>query len=161
MLQNKRLTKEQALPKIKQYCTYQERSHKDVKDKLYSYGLYSRDVEALVTQLIEEEYVNEERFARQYAGGKFRMKGWGRVRIAYALQQKQVSSRIIKLALKEIEDSAYMFTLQKLATAKWKSLEMEPPLSQKGKTYSFLVNKGFEAPLVQKILAELSQTGKK
>ncbi|HEV8079593.1 MAG TPA: hypothetical protein VGP43_02700 [Chitinophagaceae bacterium] len=79
-----KLTKEQALPKIKLYCAYQERCHKEVKEKLYSLGLYKKDVEQLISQMIEENYLNEERFAIQYAGGKFRMNKWGRIKIKHA-----------------------------------------------------------------------------
>ncbi len=64
-----KLTKEQALYKIKQYCIYQERCHEEVKEKLYSFRLYKTDVEETLSKLIEENYLNEERFAIQYAGG--------------------------------------------------------------------------------------------
>ena len=120
-----KLSKEQALPKIKQYCTYQERCHAEVKEKLYAFGLYKKDVEQLMSQLIEENYLNEERFAIQYAGGKFRMNQWGRIKIKYALKQKQVSDYCIKKALKEINESDYKKTLQKLAEKKLKTLKKE------------------------------------
>ena len=87
----KKFSKEQALPKIKQYCAYQERCHSEVKEKLYSFGLYKKDVDQLMAHLIEENYLNEERFAIQYAGGKFRMKIWGKVKLKLALRQMQVS----------------------------------------------------------------------
>src|SRR5215212_8377851 len=103
----KKFSKEQAWPQIKQYCAYQERCHSEVKEKLYSYGLYKNDAEQLMAQLIEENYLNEERFAIQYAGGKFRMNQWGRVKIKYALRQMQVSEYSIKKALKQISESDY------------------------------------------------------
>ena len=120
-----KLSKEQALPKIKQYCTYQERCHAEVKEKLYAFGLYKKDVEQLMSQLIEENYLNEERFAIQYAGGKFRMNQWGRIKIKYALKQKQVSDYCIKKALKEINETDYKKTLHKLAEQKLKTLKSE------------------------------------
>src|SRR5688500_6130993 len=104
MLQKKRLTPEQAFQKIKQYCAYQERSHAEVKEKLYSFSLFKSDVESLISRLIEEDYLNEERFAKMFAGGKFRMKHWGRVKIRYELKQKQVSEYNIKKALQEIAE---------------------------------------------------------
>ena len=107
----KRLTKEQALPKIKHYCTYQERSHKEVKEKLYGFGLYKTDVEELLAQLIEEDYLNEERFAIQYAGGKFRMKQWGRVKIQSGLQERQVSTYCIRKAISAIDAADSWFLL--------------------------------------------------
>jgi regulatory protein len=120
-----KLTKSQALPKIKQYCAYQERCHQEVKEKLYSFGLYKNDIDQLIAQLIEENYLNEERFAQHYAGGKFRMKHWGRNKIKQALKQKQVSDYCIKKAMKEIDDEVYMKTLHKLAEQKLKTLKGE------------------------------------
>ena len=81
------MTPGQALPKIKQYCAYQERSHSEIKDKLYGFGLRKNEVEEILATLIEENYCNEERFAEQFAGGKFRMKQWGRIKIRRALQE--------------------------------------------------------------------------
>ena len=106
-------TPQQSIPKIKQYCAYQERCHAEVRDKLYSFGLYKKDAEFIISQLISENYLNEERFAILYAGGKFRIKQWGRVKIKHALRQKQVSEYSIKKALKEISESDYKKTLQK------------------------------------------------
>src|ERR1700740_2162465 len=97
------LTKEQALQKARHFCGYQERHHREVKEKLYGFGLYKNDVEELLSKLIEENYLNEERFAIQFAGGRFRIKQWGRVKIKYALKQKQVSEYCIKKALKAID----------------------------------------------------------
>src|ERR1035437_6953951 len=130
---NTKLSKEQALLKIKEYCAYQERCHAEVKEKLYAFGLYKKDVEQLISQLIEENYLNEERFAIQYAGGKFRMNQWGRIKIKYALKQKQVSDYCIKKALKEISDADYTKTLQKLAEQKLKTLKNESNVFRKRK----------------------------
>jgi regulatory protein len=150
---NTKLSKEQALPKIKQYCTYQERCHAEVKEKLYAFGLYKKDVEQLMSQLIEDNYLNEERFAIQYAGGKFRMNQWGRIKIKYALKQKQVSDYCIKKALKEINESDYKKTLQKLAEQKLKTLKGENNVfSKKKKLQDYLLQKGYEGELVREIL---------
>ena len=149
---NTKLSKEQALPKIKQYCTYQERCHAEVKEKLYAFGLYKKDVEQLISQLIEENYLNEERFAIQYAGGKFRMNQWGRVKIKYALKQKQVSDYCIKKALKEINESDYKKTLQKLAEKKLKTLKGEKNIFiKKRKLQDYLLQKGYEGELVRAV----------
>ena len=146
----KKFSKEQALPKIKLYCAYQERCHAEVKEKLYSFGLYKNGVEQLMAQLIEENYLNEERFAIQYAGGKFRMNQWGRVKIKYALRQKQVSDYSIKKGLKEISESDYKKTLQKLAEQKLKTLKNESNVfSKKKKLHDYLLQKGYEGELVK------------
>ncbi len=150
---NTKLSKEQALPKIKQYCTYQERCHAEVKEKLYAFGLYKKDVEQLMSQLIEENYLNEERFAIQYAGGKFRMNQWGRIKIKYALKQKQVSDYCIKKALKEINESDYKKTLQKLAEQKLKTLKGEKNIFiKKRKLQDYLLQKGYENELVREVV---------
>lgn len=143
----------QALQKIKHYCKYQERSHREVKEKLYSFGLYKKEVEQILTQLIEEDYVNEERFATQFAGGKFRMKHWGRVKIRYELQQKGISTYCIKIGLKEIEEDVYLATLEKIAVKKWESLHAEHYITRQAKTTSYLMHKGYEADLIRKVIA--------
>lgn len=147
--------KEKALQKIKHYCAYQERSHKEVKEKLYGFGLYKSEVEMLLTQLIEENYLNEERYAMAYAGGKFRMKQWGRQKIKYALKQKQVSEYCIKKALKAIDDADYEKTFRKLALEKRAALKAEKsPLDKKRKLQQYLLQKGFEPALISGILNE-------
>lgn len=150
-----RLTKEQALPKIRHYCVYQERSHKEVKEKLYGYGLFKPDVELLLSQLIEEDYLNEERFAIQFAGGKFRMKGWGKVKIMMGLKEKFISAYCIKKGLAAIDEAAYQQTLQKQAEKKWESLKGEQHISRQGKTRNYLLQKGFEPALIQQALGNL------
>jgi len=161
MLQKKRLGREQALQQIKHYCAYQERSHSEVKEKLYSFGLWKEDVETIIAQLIEENYLNEERYAKVFAGGKFRMKKWGRVKIKYALKQKKVSEYCIKQGLKEIEEDQYRDTLKDLLQQKWKSLRSEKNLFiKRRKATDFLVQKGYETELVSEALAELQDSGK-
>jgi len=88
-------TPQQALPKAKNYCAYQERCHSEVKDKLYGFGLNKNETEQIISTLIEENYLNEERFAISFAGGHFRIKNWGRIKIKIALKQKKVSDYCI------------------------------------------------------------------
>ena len=138
------------------FLVYQERSHKEVKEKLYGYGLFKRDVEALISQLIEEEItLNEERFAIQFAGGKFRMKQWGKVKIMMGLKEKYISPYCIKKGLSEIDDAAYQKTLHQLAEKKWASLKGEQYISREGKTRNFLLQRGFESALVQQAIGKL------
>ena len=152
------LTKEQALQKIKHYCAYQERCHQEVKEKLYSLGMHRKDVDELISQLIEENYLNEERFAIQYAGGKFRMNHWGKVKIKYALKQKQVSEYCIKKALLQIDNDAYIKTLEKLATEKQHLLKNETNHFIKlRKVQDYLLQKGFESDLIKDALDQLKQ----
>ena len=148
----KYLTKEQALQKLKHYCAYQERCHAEVKEKLYNLGVWKKEHDEIIATLIEENYLNEERFAIAYAGGRFRIKQWGRVKIKYELKQKQVSEYCIKKALKQIEEEDYLKTLQKLANQKYASLKSEQHLIRKKKTMDYLLAKGFEMDLVKGVV---------
>jgi regulatory protein len=145
----KHLTKEQALQKLKHYCGYQERCHAEVQEKLFSLGIWKKDHDEIMATLIEEDYLNEERFAFAFAGGKYRMKQWGRVKIKYELRQKQVSDYSIKKALKQIDEEQYRQTLQKLATERYAALKSEQHLVRKKKTIDYLVQKGYENELVR------------
>ena len=148
--------KEKAWQKIKHYCAYQERSHKEVKEKLDGFGLYKADVEMLLTQLIEENYLNEERFALAFAGGKFRMKQWGRQKIKYELKQNQVSDYCIKKALAAIDGEQYEKVLYKMATGKLNALKTEKNLLlKKRKLQQYLMQKGFETAIITKVIDEL------
>lgn len=145
------LTKEQALQKLKHYCAYQERCHSEVKDKLYTLGVWKNQHDEIIAALIEEGYLNEERFAIAYAGGKYRIKQWGRVRIKYALKQKQVSEYCIRKALKQIDEDDYLSTLKKLWEEKYASLKGDQYLLRKKKTIDYLVAKGYETSLIQQV----------
>ena len=151
-MQKKLLNKEQALQKMKQYCGYQERSHYEVKQKLWDIGSYASDHDEIISTLIEEDYLNEERFAKQYAGGKFRMKDWGRIKIYYGLKEKQVSEYNIKKAMKEIDEEIYVQKLQQLAEKKYESLKGEQYLVRKKKTMDYLMQKGYESNLVHRFV---------
>ncbi len=151
----KYLTKEQALQKLKHYCAYQERCHSEVKEKLYQLGVWKNEHDEIIATLIEENYLNEERFAIAFAGGRFRIKQWGRVKIRYELKQKQVSEYCIKKALKGIEEETYLNVLNKLAKEKYAALKAEQYLVRKKKTMDYLIGKGFEMELVRAAVEKL------
>lgn len=149
VMYKQQLTKEQAHQKAKHYCAYQERCHSEVKEKLYGFGLRKSEVEELLSKLIEEDYLNEERFAVQFTGGRFRMKQWGRVKIKYELKQKQVSEYVIRKALKIIDEDDYLSMLQKLFEQKQKQLSSEKNIFiKKRKLQDFLLQKGYELNLI-------------
>ena len=152
-MQQKNFTPQQALQKIKHYCAYQERCHSEVKNKLYSFSLHKNEVEQIISTLIEDNFLNEERFAIQFAGGHFRAKNWGRVKIKYELKQKQVSDYCIKKALQKIDEDEYLKTLDKLAAAKINLLKSEKNIFiKKRKLQDYLQQKGFEVELIKEIL---------
>lgn len=157
MLPRKQLTKEQALQKLKHFCAYQERSHAEVKEKLYNLGVWKKDHDWIIATLIEENYLNEERFAIAFAGGRFRMKRWGKVKIRYELKQKQVSDYCIKKALQQIDEAGYLLTLEKLAREKHASLKQEQYLVRKKKTMDYLLQKGYEPTLVSAAVNQLTE----
>ena len=150
------LTPNQALQKIKYFCSYQERCHSEVKQKLYDYGLYQKEVDDIVAKMVEENYLNEERFAIQYAGGKFRLKHWGRNKIKYSLKQKQVSDYCIRKGLNQIDDDAYEATFQKLFDEKLRTLKSEKNIfTKKRKLQDHLVQKGYESDIIRSAINKL------
>lgn len=152
----KTFTRDQALQKLKHYCAYQERCHQEAREKAYELGQHKKEVEELISALIEENYLNEERFAIQYAGSKFRLKHWGRVKIKYSLKQKQVSEYCIKKALKEIDEDDYLQTLEKLSAEKKILLADEANIFIKmRKMQDYLLQKGFESDLIREIVNQL------
>jgi len=147
---------EKALQKIKHYCAYQERSHYETREKLYSLGLYKNQVELIMSTLVEEKYLNEERFAIAYAGGKFRMNKWGRLKINYALSQKKVSSYCIKQGLASIDEKAYEQSIIDLAAAKSRSLSSEKNEGVKRKKIiQTLLQKGYEFDIISRVIKNI------
>lgn len=150
----KRLTKEQAFQKVKHFCGYQERCHSEVKEKLFSLGVGKMERDEIVAMLIEENYLNEERFAIAFAGGRFRIKQWGRIKIRSELKKRRVSDYCINKALKQINDIEYLQTMKKLADKYSSSLKEEAEIIRKKKTIDYLMQKGFEGELVYRLVKE-------
>lgn len=144
----------QALIKAEKYCAYQERSHKEVRDKLYSFGLFKIDVEKIITQLITSGFLNEERFAKAFAGGKFRMKKWGRKKIEAELKKKDVSKNCIRIGLKEIDETEYRKTLSDLVKKKNKSMMELNAFKRRSKLALYVIGKGYEPELVWSYLMD-------
>lgn len=144
----------QALAKAQDWCAYQERCQQEVRDKLYSYGLHQDDVENIISQLISDNYVNEERFAKAYVGGKFRIKKWGRHKIKAGLRARKISEYCMKKALEEIDDKEYLKTLRKLLEAKSKLIKEKNGIQKKYKLLSYAASKGYEQSLIMEILNE-------
>lgn len=156
MEENKKqkLTTQQALIKAASYCAYQERCHEEVMEKLSEWGIYSDEAGNILLKLIEQNYLNEERFAKAFAGGKFRVKHWGRIKINSELKFRKVSDYCIRMAMKEINEDDYLETLKKLADEKYDSIKEKNPLIKKNKTAIFLMNKGYEPDLIWDILKQ-------
>jgi regulatory protein len=157
VINKKSLTKEQALQKLKHFCRYQERCHSEVKEKLYNLGVWNKDHDEIISKLIEEGHLNEERFAIAFAGGRFRIKQWGRVKIKYELKQKQVSDYSIKKALRQIDEEEYIKILTQLAKHKYALLKKEQWLVRKKKTTDYLLQKGYEHDLISNVITAITE----
>ena len=145
-------TQKQALIKAESYCAYQERCQQEVRDKLYSWGLHEIQVENVIADLIASNFINEERFAKAYAGGKFRIKKWGRVKISIELKRRKISTYCIKKGLAEIEEEEYIKTLQKVAEVKIKAMKERDSKKKKYKVMNYLLLRGFENDLVVEVV---------
>ncbi len=148
-IKKERLTPMQALQKLQQYCAYQERCHSEAKTKLYNYGLTTNEVDNCITELITENYLNEERFAIAYAGGKFRIKKWGRVKIKYELAKKQVSIYCIKKALLQIDTEQYYTHFEQLYIKRLDAVRKEKNIfAKKKKIRDYLLQHGYESEMI-------------
>jgi len=147
-----------AVQKAADYCAYQERSQQQVRDKLYEYGLHQDQVEEALSELIVQGFINEERFAKAFAGGKFRMKRWGKKKIAMGLKQHRISDYCIRKGMEEIDPDDYYETLLSLAEKKLASIKSESDYILKGKTTQYLLGRGFEADLVREAIEEVLNT---
>lgn len=151
-----RATPGEALKKAERFCAYQERSHQEVKRKLFDLGLYGADVDQVMAQLIEQNFLNEERFARSFARGKFRMKSWGKYRIERELKQRQISPYCIRAALTEIEDVEYQQALALLLRKRLGSLPTDlHAAALRQNLTQFAMRRGFEMELIYTELAKL------
>ncbi|GAA0892507.1 regulatory protein RecX [Fulvivirga kasyanovii] len=149
------LTVKEAKLKAADYCAYQERTQQQVRDKLFDLGLTSDEVEDVLTDLITEGFINEERFAISYAGGKFRMKKWGRIKITHHLKALNISDYCINRGLAEIDEEDYRETLHQLLEKKRQSVSGENQYVMGKKIASFLIQKGYEPHLVWDLIREL------
>src|SRR5690348_11448792 len=138
------LTPNEAFESAKKYCAFQERSHTEVRYKLVEWGLRGNDLEQVMAKLIEEGFLNEERFASAFAGGKFRMKHWGKKKIEQELKRKGVSSYLINKAVNELKDDDYKNSLKQLLEKKAAAIHEKNIFTKKQKLSNFLIGKGYE-----------------
>ena len=144
-----------AYSRITRFCAYQERSHQEVREKLSELGLNTEDTDALLARLITDGFVNEERFAKIFAGGKFRIKKWGRIKIEHALQSHNISSRCISIGLREIDGEDYTRTLTQIISSKAETVRRDDPYQKWDVVSKYAIGKGYEPDLVWNIIREL------
>ncbi len=148
----KRIGPEEALLKAQQYCAWQERCHSEVRYKLLEWGIFGDTLEEIIAALITEDFLNESRFARAYARGKFRLKGWGKIRITQELRQRKISSNCIREAFMEIDDSEYVSALSAILQRKAAEITADSPFEKQQKLMRFALQRGFESELIREIL---------
>lgn len=139
--------------KIRNYCLYQERSHSEVRNYLLQLEIYGDTLEEIIAQLIQDDLLNEERYALQYARGKFRIKQWGKIKIQVALKQKKISDYNIKKALLQIDDEEYvacLLILYRKHFVQYQKVNSKKIATQK--TIQYLMQKGYEYAIIKEII---------
>ncbi|MFA7446032.1 MAG: RecX family transcriptional regulator [Flavobacteriaceae bacterium] len=136
---------QELLQKAERFCAYQERCHKEVAQKLYELGASPQESDEILSHLIQNNFLNEERFARSFARGKHRIKKYGKVRIISELKFRNISKYNIDKALQEISDEEYEATFAELSEKTWASLTEKNKLKKKKKFCDFLLRKGYES----------------
>ena len=149
------LTVNEAKKKLEHYCAYQERCHKEVRQKLKDMNMIPEAIDAIVVHLLEHDFLNEERFAKTFVSGKFNIKKWGKRRLVQELKQKDIAKYNINIALAMISDKEYIDTFNVLAENKLKSIRETNSLKKKKKLADYLVYRGWEPHLVYDKVNEL------
>lgn len=148
-------TLDEAKRALERYCVYQERCHKEVRQKLFDMRMIPEAVDEVVVHLLQHDFLNEERFARAYVRGKFKHKHWGRVRLVQELKQKQISKFNIESALKELDDLDYYGAFEALAAQRCQQIKEPNTYKKRKKLADYLLYRGWESALVYEKVIEL------
>jgi regulatory protein len=151
-------SRDEAVLNIQKYCALQERCHQEVRFKLIEHGIYGDLLEELIADLISNDFLNEERFAKTYARGKFRMKNWGRNKIMHELKLRKVSNYCINEALKEIDENDYIQILEKIIEKKITSATFKNQFDRLKKLTDFALSKGYEYEIIQDVIKKIVTT---
>ena len=151
MQSSKTYTVQEAKVALERYCVYQERTHQEAASKLVKMGMITEAREVVLLHLYQHDFINETRFAKVYAGGKFRINKWGRLKIKKGLLQKGVSTANINEGLAEIDTEEYSSVLQELATKKQQLIKAKNPYEKKQKLTRYLQQKGYEMNLIYEL----------
>jgi len=155
MKSEKTYTVAEATKLMENYCAYQERCHKEVEQKLYDLNMIHEAREKIMLHLLQHNFLNEERFSKAFARGKFSIKNWGRIRIVNELKFKNVSAYNIKTALKEIDEADYLNTIEKVAEKKWALIKEPNTFKKRSKLLTYLSSKGYESELIYEVVNRL------
>lgn len=145
----------EGLIKLQRYCAYQDRCHKEVRDKLKELGFYGDDLGQIIVALIEEKFLDEERFVISFVRGKYRYKKWGRNKIKQELRQKDISPYCLKIGMKAIDETEYLGNLIHVLEKKNERTTAKSLFERKAKLATFAIGKGYESHLVWQTINEL------
>lgn len=148
---------EEIRKKMEYYCAYQDRCHEEVYQKLFSFSLSTQEKEELMVYLIENNFLNEERFAKSFVRGKFNYKNWGKIRIVSELKFRKISSTLITIALKEVKDEDYIKKFNELTYKHWESLTESNSLKKRKKFCDYFIRRGWESDLLYEKVKELEK----
>ena len=154
-MNNLDLTLKEIERKLQYYCSYQDRCHKEVIEKLKTYKIKFSDLNLIVSNLINENFLNESRFSKSFVRGKFNIKNWGKVRIQNELKKRNISTYNISLGMKEINEKDYHKKLDYIFNKKLSSLNGISCGSKKKKIISFLIYRGWETNLIYERLNQI------
>ena len=146
------LTPDQVLDKMAKYCAYQERCVKDVRDKLKTFDLPQKEKDKIIDYLVDNRFVNDERFARSFVRGKINQSGWGLNKIRFHLIQKGIAKDIIDEALGQTDEETYRQRLIDILKTKSKTVKAENDFERKRKLAAYAMQKGFEGSLVWEVI---------
>jgi len=156
MKNEKSYTVDEATKLMENFCAYQERCHKEVDRKLYDLHMIPEAREKIMLHLLQHNFLNEERFSKAFARGKFSIKNWGRIKIVNELKFRNISSYNIKTALNEIDDQDYLKTLQKIAEKKWVLIKEPNAFKKRSKLLTYLSSKGYESELIYEVAKRIN-----
>jgi regulatory protein len=151
----KSFTVDELKRKLENYCVYQDRCHKEVEQKMREYDLIPEARELILLSLLKDNFLNEERFSKSFARGKFRIKSWGKQRIVRELKFRDISAYNIKTALKEIDEQEYIKTIYRITENRNAVISESNFYKRKKKLIDFLMRKGFENDLIYKVVKEV------
>ncbi|MEM9547744.1 MAG: regulatory protein RecX [Bacteroidota bacterium] len=151
-----KLSKEDALSVMQKYCVYQDRCQSEVRTRLIEHCIYGDDLEEIIADLISDDFINEERFAKSYVSGKFKMKKWGRLKIVKELKFRKISAYSIKKGLQQIEESDYLETLKSLLGKKANTITKGDKWARKKKLIAYATQKGYEYEVIKEAMVEIA-----
>ena len=149
------LTSDQVLDKMAKYCAYQERCVKEVRDKLKTYDIPQQERDKILEYLLDNRFVNDERFAKSFVRGKVNQSGWGVNKIRFHLIQKGIAKDIIDEALGQNDEEAYRQRLVDILKTKSRTVKAASDFEKKRKLAAYAMQKGFEGNLVWEVLKDL------